>query len=112
MIAFLEDNLSDTIVLSLDHDLDLKPGDEGRWIDPGTGRDLANFLAVHVPSCPVIIHTSNGDAAVGMQMVLHDSGWQTHRVLPMEDTEWIHGPWFRSIRKAIIGTARPQSPSR
>ncbi len=105
MIAFLDENLAETIVLSLDHDLELKPGGEGRWLDPGTGRDLANYLAAHEPTCPVIIHTSNGDAAIGMEMVLQDAGWQTQRVLPMDDTAWIPGPWFRSIRKAIVGSA-------
>ena len=108
MIAFLDNNLCDTIVLSLDHDLELKPGGEGRWLDPGTGRDLADYLVHHSPSCPVIIHTSNGDAAQGMEMVLREAGWQTQRVLPMEDNDWIPGPWFRSIRRAIVGSVRPR----
>jgi CheY-like chemotaxis protein len=112
MIAFLDENLRDTIVLSLDHDLELKPGKAGRWIDPGTGRDLADYLAQRPPTCPVIIHTTNSVAAEGMELVLHDAGWTTHRVIPMEGNEWIPGPWFRSIRKAIVGSASPRRPKK
>ena len=106
MIAYLKNNLADTVVVSLDHDLDLKPGEGGRWLDPGTGREIADYLAEQPASFPVIIHTSNGDAAVGMELVLQDAGWNTHRVVPMEDNEWIHGHWLRTIRNAIVGSAK------
>ena len=99
MIRFLDNNLDDTIVVSLDHDLELLPTASGRCIDPGTGREVADYLAGKDPVCPVIIHTSNGPAALGMEMVLRDAHWQTHRVIPMEDTEWIPRHWFRTIRR-------------
>src|SRR4051794_26332426 len=66
MIRFLEAHLADTLVISLDHDLDLKPGPYGRCVDPGTGREVAEYLASQQPVCPVIIHTSNAHAALGM----------------------------------------------
>jgi hypothetical protein len=103
MIRFLDEHLADTLLISLDHDLELKPGPNGRCVDPGTGREVADFLAGKEPVCPVIIHTSNGDAAVGMQLVLRDAQWKTRRVLPFDDTKWILDDWFPAVRRAIVG---------
>jgi CheY-like chemotaxis protein len=108
MIAYLKDSLSEAIVLSLDHDLELKPGSDGRWIDPGTGREVADYLAASRPTCPVIIHTSNSNAAVGMEMVLAESNWRTHRVIPMEDTKWIPREWLRIVRRVIRRVAKAE----
>ena len=103
MIRFLDEHLADAIVIALDHDLDLKPGPEGRWIDPGTGREVADFLAERAPTCPVILHTTNAPAAVGMEAVLRDAGWKTRRVVPFGDLEWIETAWFSAMRRAIVG---------
>lgn len=102
-IDFLNEHLSETIVVSLDHDLELIPDDSGRMIDPGTGRDVAEYLAQQAPVCPVVIHTSNSAAAQGMEMVLQEANWETHRVLPVDDLKWISDHWFRTIRRAIVG---------
>lgn len=114
IIGFLDTHLTDTLVIALDHDLELKTGPDGRCRDPGTGRDVANFLAAKKPVCPIIIHTSNSDAAIGMQMVLKDSGWKVRRVMPMNDTQWIIDEWFPTLRRAIVGPIRRASrePSR
>ena len=103
MIRFLDEYLSDAIVIALDHDLDLKPGPEGRCIDPGTGREVADFLAKKEPTCPVFVHTTNSLAAVGMEAVLRDAGWKTRRVVPFGDLEWIDSVWFSAMRRAIVG---------
>jgi hypothetical protein len=103
MIGFLETHLDTALVISLDHDLELKAGPNGRCIDPGTGRDVADFLASKKPGCPIVIHTSNTNAALAMQMVLKDAGWNIRRVIPMEDTQWVIDQWFPSIRRAIVG---------
>lgn len=105
MIAFLVESLRDTLVVSLDHDLELKEGHQGKVIDPGTGRDVADYLAQQAPACPVVIHTSNSAAAAGMEMVLQDAGWATHRVVPFDDLKWIESEWFRTMRRAIVGQA-------
>jgi hypothetical protein len=96
-------HLDETILIGLDHDLELQPGPNGRSLDPGTGRDVADFLAGKQPVCPVVIHTSNGPAGDGMEMVLHDAHWQTVRVQPFDDLEWIPASWFRAVRRAIVG---------
>jgi CheY-like chemotaxis protein len=103
MNRFLDEHLPDAIVIALDHDLDLKPGPEGRCIDPGTGREVADFLAERSPTCPVIVHTTNSLAAVGMEAVLRNAGWKTRRVVPFGDLEWIESVWFSAIRRAIVG---------
>src|SRR5262245_4152425 len=95
MVGFLSDHLLDVAVICLDHDLDLKLGPESRLIDPGTGREVADFLAGQTPVCPVVIHTSNSAAAVGMEMVLREARWKTRRVIPCHDVEWIPTQWVR-----------------
>jgi len=105
MVAYLKDNLPQTIAISLDHDLELVPTPTGEMIDPGSGRVVADFLAQHAPLCPVIIHTTNSPAAAGMEMVLQDAHWKTFRVCPCGDLEWIPTTWFRMMRRAIVGSA-------
>jgi len=100
LIRFFDDYLSECLVIALDHDLEMKPGQNGRCIDCGTGREVADYLANKNPVCPIIIHTTNADAAVGMQMVLKDAGWQTRRVIPFDDLDWIEKSWFPALRRA------------
>jgi len=103
MIAFLKKNLAKILVISLDNDLDMKSGLNGGMIDVGEGRQVADYLAMQTPVCPVIIHTSNSNAAVAMEEVLRDSGWKTRRVLPFDDTKWIQESWFFAMRRALVG---------
>ncbi len=112
MIRFLEKHLAETLAIALDHDLELKPGKNGKCIDPGTGREVADYLATKAPVCPVVIHTSNADAAVGMKMVLKEAGWKTRRVLPLDDLKWIEKQWFPAVRRAIVGPIPPKVPAR
>lgn len=102
-IRFLEQHLPETVLVALDNDLELKPGPDGRCIDPGCGRDVANFLAGRPPTCPVILHTTNSDAAVASQEVLRSAGWKTKRVIPFDDMNWIETDWFFAVRRAIVG---------
>jgi CheY-like chemotaxis protein len=111
MISFLDKHLSETLVISLDHDLELKAGPDGRCLDPGTGREVADFLAQREPTCPVILHTTNALAAVGMKTVLRDAHWKTRRVVPFDDMRWIETAWFAAIRRAIVGPVRDNSSS-
>src|SRR5690349_17537358 len=102
-IRFLEAHLPETILIALDNDLELKTGSDGRCIDPGCGRDVANFLATQPPTCPVIIHTTNSDAAVASEAALREAGWKTKRVIPFDDMAWIETDWFLAVRRAIVG---------
>ena len=103
MIAFLETDLERALVISLDNDLDMKIGADGRPVDAGEGRYVAEFLATRPPVCPVIIHTSNTNAAVAIQEVLRAADWKSKRVIPMDDTEWIGADWFFAMRRILVG---------
>lgn len=103
MIRFLRDHLAETVVIALDNDLELKPGPHGRFIDPGSGVEVAEYLAGREAVCPVIIHTTNTTAAETMQTVLRAAGWKTRRVVPFDDTAWIEAEWFFAMRRAIVG---------
>jgi hypothetical protein len=106
MIHFLNEHLADTLVISLDHDLELLPGPDGQCTDPGTGREVADYLARRDPVCPVIIHTTNVAAAAGMERVLHEAHWRTCRVVPFDDLQWIETEWFPAVRRAIVGPVK------
>jgi hypothetical protein len=100
-VEYCERHLADIILIALDHDLELIATSNGRCLDPGTGREVADYLAGRKPVCPVVIHTSNGAAGDGMEMVLQDARWQTHRVVPVDDLDWIPTAWLRAVRRAI-----------
>ena len=102
-IRFLEGQLPESIVISLDNDLEMKVCPDGRCIDVGEGRLVAEFLATKPPGCPVIIHTTNSDAAVAMEDCLRGAGWKTRRVIPFDDMKWIETDWFPAMRRAIVG---------
>lgn len=112
MVNFLDAHLDDTILICLDHDLELQGGSEGGIGDPGSGREVADYLAQKPPVCPVVIHTTNAPAAVGMEMVLHEAHWTTFRVLPFDDLEWIPVQWFPCVRRAIVSTAKRNAGER
>lgn len=113
MIRFLDEYLAETLVISLDNDLELIPGPDGQMIDPGAGVDVAEYLAGQPAGCPVVIHTTNTQAAERMKAALDGAGWRTRRVVPFDDMNWIETVWFFAIRRAIVGPiARKPSESR
>jgi hypothetical protein len=105
-IRFLDSHLADTLAIALDNDLEMKTGPDGRCVDPGEGRHVAEFLATKKPVCPVIIHTTNSDAAVAMETLLRETGWKTRRVLPFDDMNWIESDWFFALRRVIVGPVK------
>src|SRR5688572_2555548 len=90
-VAYLQDHLHRVQLISLDHDLEPEtPNDP----DPGTGRDVADFLAKHAPACPVIIHSTNTHASLAMESDLTEQGWSVQRVTPYEGIAWVDREWF------------------
>ena len=86
--------LNDASVISLDHDLyRLEPDDP----EPGTGRDVANYLATLRPECPVIIHSTNTDAAWGMYNELTYANWQVELIHHLDEPRWIQERWIKLI---------------
>ncbi len=108
MVAYLESNLASALIISLDHDLELIPQKNGKLLDRGTGREVADSLVQREPACPVIIHTTNSAAGDGMEFLLREARWETHRVHPWGDLEWISSKWLRTLRNAVVASARPR----
>jgi CheY-like chemotaxis protein len=107
MLSHLQSSGLDGLrLIVLDHDLELLPAADGQLVDPGTGRDVADYLAAQAPVCPIVIHTTNAPAGVGMQTVLEEAGWTVTRVVPYGSHEWIGQTWLRAVRDAITETAR------
>jgi hypothetical protein len=107
MIAYMTaEDLQDVVVIALDHDLEMIAGPEGDWIDPGTGLDVARWLADQPkPLCPVVVHTTNSRAGTKMMRLLEKAKWNSHRVVPHDDLDWIETDWFRVVRNAIVSFA-------
>ena len=84
-------------LISLDHDLEPMAGAP----DPGTGLDVAKFLSLQPPLCPVILHTSNFDGRLSMQNRLRAGGW-TVATVPPREANWIEASWL-PIAKRLIG---------
>lgn len=92
--------------IALDHDLEMIAGKHGNLIDPGTGREVVEFLITRPPVCPVVIHTTNTAAATEMERCLLEHGWNVARVTPFDDLAWIRSDWFPAVRRAIVGPLR------
>lgn len=98
-IEWLRDHLSRVICVSLDHDLE--PGSV-HDADPGTGRQVADFLTANTSVCPVILHTTNSVAGDGMELALSEAGWRVARITPYEGCRWIAEAWMPLVRNAIV----------
>lgn len=101
MIEWLGGHLRDCTLISLDHDLGPSREIGGERRDPGTGRDVADFLARQAPACPVVVHTSNNLARVGMEFALKDSGWKVLHAYPGPDLSWVATSWLATVREAL-----------
>lgn len=101
MIAWLGEHLCETVLISLDHDLPLRQERDGRPVDAGTGREVADFLAGLPPTCPVVVHSSNEYFAPGMMRVLREAGWPLRRVYPCDEHAWVRRAWAEEIVQMV-----------
>jgi hypothetical protein len=109
LIAWVRDATGPVGLFCLDHDLGPNRRRGGRTFDPGTGRDVADFLAAREPACPVLIHSTNTFGAIGMREALREAGWRCRRVVPFGDLEWIEGEWLLRVRKYLRPTASAEA---
>jgi CheY-like chemotaxis protein len=91
MQAECEKFFSDAALISLEQDLNAPAGAKS---DPGTGLDVAKFLAEKRPVCPVIVHTSNTDRSFSICNELRFADWRVDRVGPICDA-WIEKYWSK-----------------
>ena len=94
MIKDLPLVLGQACLISLDHDLNPQPDVTA---DPGTGLEVAEFLAKHSPVCPVLIHSTNYEKAWSMHNELRFGGWSVGRVGPLGD-DWIKCLWLPTVK--------------
>ena len=97
MLTECEAYFNSTALISLDHDLNPLPGTTA---DPGTGLEVARFLAECRPVCPVIIHSTNADRAHSMHNELRFADWITERVGPIGN-DWIETLWLQKAREFL-----------
>lgn len=116
-IAWLKGRVQDCALISLDRDLGPSWQRDGELFDPGVGRDVVDYLVTQPPQCPVIIHSSNSDAAVGMEMALAEHSWSVERVIPFQhlyssnSAEWIDRDWAEAIARLLAESRkRPARP--
>ena len=110
MIWYLQRHLSDVIAISLDHDFEPVQVSSREFLDGGTGRHVADYLAGEVAVCPIVIHSTNTSAAAGMELVLQDGGWTVSRVTPYGDLDWVPEAWMPAMRNAIVGNVSASKP--
>ena len=105
MISWLQQHLGEVLLISLDHDLPMLDAN-GQPTDRGDGRMVADFLASTLPTCPVIVHSSNAECAPGMYFTLKENKRPTVRIVPYEDQVWVRDAWkpqlLRWIREGWI----------
>jgi len=102
MLTECADCLGETHLISLDHDLNPQPG---ATTDPGTGLEVAKFLASHFPFCPVIIHSTNADRAWSMHNEFRFGGWTVDRFAPIGD-DWFQKIWLPKARELLTNSPR------
>lgn len=99
----------DVALISLDNDLDPIVVN-GQLVDAGDGVAVARFLVNrahdgfgdtrHTP--PVIIHTTNEQAAYAMQDLFTTARWQFDRVIPNGAESWVGEVWIQRVRSLIV----------
>jgi hypothetical protein len=100
-VAWLKDNLSGVRLICLDHDLGASRERDGKPFDPGTGREVSDFLVTRHPSCPVLIHSTNTEAANGMLLALEEAGWRAERLSPFDDLAWVEALWSARVASLL-----------
>ena len=101
MQAWFRENLTTCVLICLDHDLGPNRRRDGKVFDPGIGRDVAEYLAMQPPVCPILIHTTNTHARPGMLLVLEDGGWKVTYVSPYDDVLWIREVWTEAVAEVL-----------
>ena len=100
-IGWLREHPDTAALIVLDHDLGPSRVGDGERFEPGIGRHESDYLLELAPSCPVLIHSTNGPAAFGMQFSLEAAGWSVTRVYPFDDLEWIERDWFPEVVRLL-----------
>ena len=109
MIAEVDRHLPAAGLISLDNDLYKDfPADA----DPGSGRAVAEHLCRYKAVCPVIVHSTNTDAAWGMHNSLRAAGWPVEIVHHLSQPKWIEELWLPAAARVVSAYAEPRGPAK
>ena len=101
MIAWLARHIDDVALVSLAHDLGPNRLRDGMLFDPGSGRDVTDFLGEMDRRFPVVVHTQNGPAGRTMVAMLERYDWRCVRVEPDDDLGWVTGKWLPLVAELL-----------
>jgi hypothetical protein len=104
MIAWLARHIEDVGVVSLAHDLGPNRFRDGMLFDPGTGRDVTDFLVEMDRPFPVVVHTPHSSAGKRMITMLEHAEWPCVRLAPSDDSDWICGEWVPRVVELLSGS--------
>ena len=105
MIAWLARHIDVVGVVSLAHDLGPSRLRDGMLFDPGTGRDVTDFLVEMDRSFPVVVHTPHTSAGKRMLALLEQAHWPCFRIEPTNDSSWISSDWVPRISELLSGSS-------
>ena len=101
MIAWLARHIEEVVLVSLSHDLGPSRLRDGMLFDPGTGRDVTDFLVEMDRSFPVVVHTQNISAGKQMLSILEHAEWPCIRVEPKDDLDWVSAEWAPRVAELL-----------
>ena len=101
MIAWLARHLDTVALVSLTHDLGPSRFRDGMLFDPGTGRDVTDFLVELDRSFPVVVHATAGTRSKGMLKLLEHAEWPCAQVEPKANIEWISALWVPRVAELL-----------
>lgn len=101
MIAWVARHLDDVALVSLAHDLGPSRFRDGMLFDPGTGRDVTDFLLEQDRHFPVVVHTTGGPKSKGMLSLLERAGWLCVQIEPKRGLAWIAGEWTEQVMELL-----------
>ena len=91
-------------LISLDHDLEVDPGQP----DPGDGYLVAQWLSAQPVVRPVILHSSNAERVRWMAGAFDLAGWRHWRVAPIGD-DWIEMDWRTVVTRLLKQFTAPDA---
>jgi hypothetical protein len=80
-------------------------------ISLGSGRVVADYLCKRKPACPVIVHTTNTDAAWGMHNVFRSAGWTVELVHHLSQPKWIEEVWLPVAKRRVFAQLARRVPA-
>jgi len=101
MIAWLARHLDSVALVSLTHDLGPSRFRDGMLFDPGSGRDVTDFLVEMDRSFPVVVHTTAGPRSREMLKLLERAGWPSAQVEPKKNLRWISADWAPRVAELL-----------